>query len=88
VFNVRRTPAFAFEQRERTAVCRSFIRVDEVGICQPFTLFKIFPRKQYAALLLRRGEEIKIYGAPSVVNGTGQVSPSAINFDLRFIKMP
>jgi hypothetical protein len=51
VFNVRRTPAFAFEQRERTAVCRSFIRVDEVGICQPFTLFKIFPRKQYAALL-------------------------------------
>lgn len=29
VFNVRQTPAFAFEQSQRTAIGGGFIRVDE-----------------------------------------------------------
>lgn len=31
VFNVRRTPAFAFKPGERTTVCRGFIRIEEAG---------------------------------------------------------
>ena len=45
VFNVRRTPAFAFEQRERTAVCRSFIRVDESRDLPPLHVVEGFTQE-------------------------------------------
>lgn len=54
-------------------------------ICQRVTLFRIFSRNRYAALLLLCGGEIKIDGAASAVNSTVQISLFAIYFDISFI---
>ena len=57
VFNVRRAPAFAFEQSKRATIGGRFYPVlMNRGICHFFTLLRILPRNRYAALLLRREE--------------------------------
>jgi hypothetical protein len=52
VFNVRRAPAFAFEQSKRATIGGRFIVLMNRGICHFFTLLRILPRNRYAALLL------------------------------------
>ena len=56
VFNVRRAPAFAFEQSKRATIGGALSVLMNRGICHFFTLLRILPRKRYAALLLRREE--------------------------------
>ena len=56
VFNVRRAPAFAFEQSKRATIGGRFIRVDESRDLPLLHVVEILPRNRYAALLLRREE--------------------------------
>jgi hypothetical protein len=54
VFNVRRAPAFAFEQSKRATIGGRFIRVDESRDLPLLHVVEDFTRNRYAALLLRR----------------------------------
>nr|QEQ68054.1 hypothetical protein ICEJAFMC_00363 [Klebsiella pneumoniae subsp. pneumoniae] len=56
VFNVRRAPAFAFEQSKRATIGGRFIRVDESRDLPLLHVVEDFTRNRYAALLLRREE--------------------------------
>ncbi|VDA51083.1 Putative transposase (identified by ISEscan HMM) [Escherichia coli] len=65
LFNVRRAPAFAFEQSKRATIGGRFIRVDESRICR-LHVVEDFTQKPVALLLRRRD---KIDSAAPAVDG-------------------
>ncbi len=87
VFNVRRAPAFAFEQSKRATIGGRFIRVDESRICHFFTLLRILPRNRYAACCYD-GRRDKIDSAAPAVDGPVQIRPAAIDLHVGFIHVP
>ena len=86
VFNVRRAPAFAFEQSKRATIGGRFIRVDESGICHFFWhVVEDFTQKPVCSFAVTTGGEIKIDSAAPAVDGPVQIRPAAIDLHVGFI---
>jgi hypothetical protein len=87
VFNVRRAPAFAFEQSSALTIGERFIRVDESrGSATSSRCLRILPRNRYAAFAVTTGGEIKIDSAAPAVDGPVQIRPAAIDLHVGFIQ--
>ena len=88
VFNVRRAPAFAFEQSKRATIGGALSVLDESWDLPLFTLLRILPRNRYAALLLLTGGEIKSTVRPRLSTAPVQIRPAAIDLHVGFIHVP
>ncbi len=60
VFNVRRAPAFAFEQSKRATIGGRFIRVDESWDLPLLHVVEDFTQKPVCSFAVTTGGEIKI----------------------------
>src|SRR5699024_11952891 len=63
VFNVRRAPAFAFEQSKRATIGGRFIRVDESRDLPLLHVVEDFTQKPVCSFAVTTGGEIKIDSA-------------------------
>nr|QEQ68051.1 hypothetical protein ICEJAFMC_00360 [Klebsiella pneumoniae subsp. pneumoniae] len=79
VFNVRRAPAFAFEQSKRATIGGRFIRVDESRICHFFTLLRILPETGMQ-LCCYDGRRDKIDSAAPAVDGPYRYAQRPLTF--------
>lgn len=68
MFNVRRASTFAFEQDKRTAIDGRFIRVDKSRELPFFDVVEHFHEEPICRFAVTTWEEIKIDGAPPVVD--------------------
>lgn len=69
VFNVRRAPAFAFEQSKRATIGGRFIRVDESRDLPLLHVVEDFTQKPVCSFAVTTGGEIKIDSAAPAVDG-------------------
>ncbi|AOX69183.1 Putative p12 protein [Acinetobacter baumannii] len=79
VFNVRRAPAFAFEQSKRATIGGRFIRVDESRDLPLLHVVEDFTQKPVCSFAVTTGGEIKIDSAAPAVDGPVQIRPAAID---------
>ena len=84
VFNVRRAPAFAFEQSKRATIGGRFIRVDESWDLPLLHVVEDFTQKPVCSFAVTTGGEIKIDSAAPAVDGLVQIRPAAIDLLRRF----
>jgi len=70
VFNFIRASTFTFEQGKRTAIGGRLIRVDKSRDLPLFDVVEDFPQEPICRFVVTTWGEIKIDGAPPVVNGT------------------
>ncbi len=87
VFNVRRAPAFAFEQSKRATIGGRFIRVDESWDRHFFTLLRILPRNRYAACCYDGRRDKNRQCGPGCRRPV-QIRPAAIDLHVGFIHVP
>lgn len=88
VFNVRRAPAFAFEQSKRATIGGRFIRVDESRDLPLLHVVEDFTQKPVCSFAVTTGGEIKIDSAAPAVDGPVQIRPAAIDLHVGFIHVP
>ncbi len=88
VFNVRRAPAFAFEQSKRATIGGRFIRVDESWDLPLLHVVEDFTQKPVCSFAVTTGGEIKIDSAAPAVDGPVQIRPAAIDLHVGFIHVP
>ena len=88
VFNVRRAPAFAFEQSKRATIGGRFIRVDESRDLPLLHVVEDFTQKPVCSFAVTTGRRDKIDSAARAVDGPAQIRPAAIDLHVGFIHVP
>ena len=88
VFNVWRTPAFAFEQRKRTSIGGCLIRVDKSRDLPLLYVVEDLTQEPVCGFAVTTRGEIIIDGAAPAVDGPVKISPATIHLHLRFVNVP